>query len=259
IRAGDCFQALLSRRIDVPLDFEPSDLYRALRAINPSPYMYHLVLDGVEIVGSSPELLVRVSDSHITLRPIAGTRPRGATPAQDEALSAELLADEKERAEHVMLVDLGRNDVGRVAKYGTVKVTELMKVEKYSHVLHIVSQVEGDLNDGLSALDVFRATFPAGTMTGAPKIRAMEIIDELEPVSRGPYAGAIGYIAAGGKRMDMAITIRTCIIADGVASVQAGAGIVADSVPEREWEETSSKAQALLSAIASVRQVGNSV
>jgi anthranilate synthase component 1 len=258
IRAGDCFQALLSRRIDVPLDFEPSDLYRALRAINPSPYMYHLVLDGVEIVGSSPELLVRVSDSHITLRPIAGTRPRGATPAQDEALSAELLADEKERAEHVMLVDLGRNDVGRVAKYGTVKVTELMKVEKYSHVLHIVSQVEGDLNDGLSALDVFRATFPAGTMTGAPKIRAMEIIDELEPVSRGPYAGAIGYIAAGGKRMDMAITIRTCIIADGVASVQAGAGIVADSVPEREWEETSSKAQALLSAIASVRRAGKS-
>jgi anthranilate synthase component I len=258
IRAGDCFQALLSRRIEVPLDFEPADLYRALRAINPSPYMYHLVLDGVEIVGSSPELLVRVSDSHITLRPIAGTRRRGATPAQDEELSAELLADEKERAEHVMLVDLGRNDVGRVAKYGTVRVTELMKVEKYSHVLHIVSQVEGDLNDGLSALDVFRATFPAGTMTGAPKIRAMEIIDELEPVSRGPYAGAIGYIAAGGKRMDLAITIRTCIIADGVASVQAGAGIVADSVPEREWEETASKAQALLSAIASVRQNGNS-
>jgi anthranilate synthase component 1 len=258
IRAGDCFQALLSRRIDVPLDFEPSDLYRALRAINPSPYMYHLVLDGVEVVGSSPELLVRVSDSHITLRPIAGTRRRGTTPAQDEELSAELLADEKERAEHVMLVDLGRNDVGRVAKYGTVKVTELMKVEKYSHVLHIVSQVEGDLNDGLSALDVFRATFPAGTMTGAPKIRAMQIIDELEPVSRGPYAGAIGYIAAGGSRMDLAITIRTCIIANGIASVQAGAGIVADSVPEREWEETTNKAQALLNAIASVRQDGKS-
>jgi anthranilate synthase component 1 len=254
IRAGDCFQALLSRRIDVPLDFEPADLYRALRAINPSPYMYHLVLDGVEIVGSSPELLVRVSNSRITLRPIAGTRRRGATTGQDDDLSAELLADEKERAEHVMLVDLGRNDVGRVAKFGTVRVTELMKVEKYSHVLHIVSQVEGDLNDGLSALDVFRATFPAGTMTGAPKIRAMEIIDELEPVSRGPYAGAVGYIAAGGKRMDLAITIRTCIIAHGKASVQAGAGIVADSVPEREWEETRSKAQALLSAIASVRK-----
>jgi len=253
IRAGDCFQALLSRRIDVPLDFDPADLYRALRAINPSPYMYHLVLDGVEIVGSSPELLVRVSDGRITLRPIAGTRPRGKTTADDDRLSADLLADEKERAEHVMLVDLGRNDVGRVAKYGTVKVTELMKVEKYSHVLHIVSQVEGELNDGMSALDVFRATFPAGTMTGAPKIRAMEIIDELEPVARGPYAGAIGYIGAGGMRMDMAITIRTCVIADGTASVQAGAGIVADSVPEREWEETRSKAQALLSAIAAVR------
>ena len=254
IRAGDCFQALLSRRIDVPLDFDAADLYRALRAINPSPYMYHLALDGFEIVGSSPELLVRVSNGRITLRPIAGTRRRGATAAEDDELSAELLADAKERAEHVMLVDLGRNDVGRVAKYGTVKVTELMKVEKYSHVLHIVSQVEGELNDGLSALDVFRATFPAGTMTGAPKIRAMEIIDELEPVSRGPYAGAIGYIAAGGKRMDLAITIRTCIIADGKASVQAGAGFVADSVPEREWEETRSKAQALLSAIASVRR-----
>ena len=254
IRAGDCFQALLSRRIDVPLDFDTTDLYRALRAINPSPYMYHLVLDGVEIVGSSPELLVRVSEGRITLRPIAGTRPRGKTAEDDARMSAELLADDKERAEHVMLVDLGRNDVGRVAKYGTVKVTELMKVEKYSHVLHIVSQVEGELNDGMSALDVFRATFPAGTMTGAPKIRAMEIIDELEPVARGPYAGAVGYIGAGGARMDLAITIRTCIIANGTASVQAGAGIVADSVPEREWEETRSKAQALLSAIASVRR-----
>jgi len=254
IRAGDCFQALLSRRIDLPLDFDPADLYRALRAINPSPYMYHLVLDGVEIVGSSPELLVRVSDNRVTLRPIAGTRPRGQSREDDEERAADLLSDEKERAEHVMLVDLGRNDVGRVSKYGTVKVTELMKVEKYSHVLHIVSQVEGELNDGLTSLDVFRATFPAGTMTGAPKIRAMEIIDELEPVARGPYAGAIGYIAAGGKRMDLAITIRTCVIAGGGASVQAGAGIVADSVPEREWEETRSKARALLSAIASVRR-----
>ncbi len=254
IRAGDCFQALLSRRIDLPLDFDPADLYRALRAINPSPYMYHLVLDGVEIVGSSPELLVRVSDNRVTLRPIAGTRPRGQSREDDEERAADLLSDEKERAEHVMLVDLGRNDVGRVSKYGTVKVTELMKVEKYSHVLHIVSQVEGELNDGLTSLDVFRATFPAGTMTGAPKIRAMEIIDELEPVARGPYAGAIGYIAAGGRRMDLAITIRTCVIAGGRASVQAGAGIVADSVPEREWEETRSKARALLSAIASVRR-----
>ncbi|HLA14140.1 MAG TPA: chorismate-binding protein, partial [Gemmatimonadaceae bacterium] len=254
IRAGDCFQVLLSRRIDVPLDFDPAELYRALRAINPSPYMYHLVLDGLEIIGSSPELLVRVSGSRVILRPIAGTRRRAAAPEGDERLAAELLADEKERAEHVMLVDLGRNDVGRVSEFGTVRVTEFMKVEKFSHVLHIVSQVEGTLRPGLSGLDVFRATFPAGTMTGAPKIRAMEIIDELEPVSRGPYAGAIGYIAAGGARMDLAITIRTCIVAGGKASVQAGAGIVADSVGESEWDETRGKAEALLSAIASVRR-----
>ncbi len=252
IRAGDCFQVLLSRRIDVPLAFDPSDLYRALRAVNPSPYMFHLVLDGMEIVGSSPELLVRVSDSRVTLRPIAGTRRRSATAAGDERLSEELLADAKERAEHVMLVDLGRNDLGRVAEFGTVQVTEFMKVEKFSHVLHIVSQVEGQLRPGLSGLDVFRATFPAGTMTGAPKVRAMEIIDELEPVARGPYAGAVGYIAAGGNRMDLAITIRTCIITNGKASVQAGAGIVADSVGEVEWDETCGKAEALLSAIASV-------
>ena len=254
IRAGDCFQVLLSRRIDVPLDFDPAELYRALRAINPSPYMYHLVLDGLEIIGSSPELLVRVSGSRVILRPIAGTRRRAAAPEGDERLAAELLADEKERAEHVMLVDLGRNDVGRVSEFGTVRVTEFMKVEKFSHVLHIVSQVEGTLRPGLSGLDVFRATFPAGTMTGAPKIRAMEIIDELEPVSRGPYAGAIGYIAAGGARMDLAITIRTCIVTGGKASVQAGAGIVADSVGESEWDETRGKAEALLSAIASVRR-----
>ena len=179
IFAGDCFQALLSRRIQVPHDFPSESLYRALRALNPSPYMYHLVLDGMELVGSSPELLVRVADRRVTVRPIAGTRPRGATPPDDERLSAELLADEKERAEHVMLVDLGLNDVGRVARYGTVAVTELMRIERYSHVLHIVSQVEGDLRDDVSGIDVFRATFPAGTMTGAPKVRAMEIIDEL--------------------------------------------------------------------------------
>jgi len=253
IFAGDCFQALLSRRIRVPHDFPSESLYRALRALNPSPYMYHLVLDGVELVGSSPELLVRVADNRVTVRPIAGTRPRGATAADDERLSAELLADEKERAEHVMLVDLGRNDVGRVASYGTVSVTELMRIEKYSHVLHIVSQVDGELREGVSGLDVFRATFPAGTMTGAPKVRAMEIIDELEPERRGPYAGAVGYIAAGARRMDLAITIRTCVIADGVASVQTGAGIVADSVPEREWEETENKARALLTAIGQIR------
>ncbi|HYD51441.1 MAG TPA: chorismate-binding protein [Gemmatimonadaceae bacterium] len=254
--AGDAFQVLLARRIEVPLDFDTAALYRALRAINPSPYMYHLVLDGVELVGSSPELLVRVDRGRVTVRPIAGTRPRGATPDADAAMSAELLADEKERAEHVMLVDLGRNDVGRVARYGTVQVTDLMAVERYSHVLHIVSQVEGALAEGRTAMDAFRATFPAGTMTGAPKVRAMEIIDELEPVRRGPYAGAVGYVAAGGRRMDLAITIRTCVAANGVAAVQTGAGIVHDSVPSTEWEETENKARAMLTAIGRVRGAG---
>ncbi|MEQ1690737.1 MAG: chorismate-binding protein [Gemmatimonas sp.] len=253
ILAGDVFQVLLARRMELPLDFSPTSLYRALRALNPSPYMYHLVLDGLELVGSSPELLVRVADGRITVRPIAGTRPRGRTADEDQALASELLADEKERAEHVMLVDLGRNDVGRLARYGTVRVTDLMTVERYSHVFHIVSQVEGDLSDGSSALDAFRAVFPAGTMTGAPKVRAMEIIDTLEPERRGPYAGALGIIGAGDTRMDLAITIRTCVIADGVASIQAGGGIVHDSVPEREWEETENKARALLTAIGRVR------
>jgi anthranilate synthase component 1 len=253
IRAGDCFQALLARRIELDADFDPVTLYRCLRALNPSPYMYHLVLDGVEIIGSSPELLVRLEDSRITVRPIAGTRPRGPDAARDDELSTELLADPKERAEHIMLVDLGRNDVGRVSRFGSVEVSELMRIEKYSHVLHIVSQVEGTLDRQRTAMDVFRATFPAGTMTGAPKVRAMEIVDDLEPVSRGAYAGAIGFIAGGGSTMELAITIRTCVIADGVASVQAGAGIVADSVPETEWEETESKARALLSAIGQAR------
>jgi len=253
IMAGDCFQTLLARRIELAHDFDSADLYRALRALNPSPYMYHLQLDGVELVGSSPELLVRVADGRVTVRPIAGTRPRGATPTDDERLTVELLADEKERAEHVMLVDLGRNDVGRIARYGTVKVSDFMTVERYSHVLHIVSQVEGQLRDGCSALDAFRATFPAGTMTGAPKVRAMEIIDELEPERRGAYAGAVGYIATGDERMDLAITIRTCVIAGGTASIQVGAGIVADSVPEREWDETENKARALLTALGRVR------
>ncbi len=256
IRAGDCFQALLSRRIDLPANFPSGTLYRALRALNPSPYMFHLVLDGVELVGSSPELLVRLADDRITLRPIAGTRPRGKSAEDDERLSKELLSDPKECAEHIMLVDLGRNDVGKVARYGSVVVSELMKIEKYSHVLHIVSQVEGRIKRDLSAMDVFRATFPAGTMTGAPKVRAMEIIDELEEESRGPYAGAVGYIAGGGRCMDLAITIRTCVIADGVASVQTGAGIVADSVPETEWNETESKAGALLAAIGQIRASG---
>ena len=253
ILAGDVFQALIARRIALEFDFDSTTLYRALRALNPSPYMYHLYLDGLELVGSSPELLVRVADKRVTVRPIAGTRPRGRTPEEDTALADELLADEKERAEHVMLVDLGRNDVGRLARYGTVEVTDLMVVEKYSHVFHIVSQVEGELRDEYSALDAFRAVFPAGTMSGAPKVRAMEIIDELEPERRGAYAGAIGYIAAGDQRMDLAITIRTCVIADGVASVQAGGGIVYDSVPEKEWEETENKARAMLTAIGRAR------
>jgi anthranilate synthase component I len=253
IVAGDAFQVLLARRFEMPLDFDPGTLYRALRALNPSPYMFHLMLDGMELVGSSPELLVRVAAGHVTVRPIAGTRPRGLTPDEDAALAAELLADEKERAEHIMLVDLGRNDVGRVARYGSVEVSELFGVERYSHVLHLVSQVDGALHPEHDALDALRATFPAGTMTGAPKVRAMEIIDELEPERRGPYAGAVGYIAAGAGRMDLAIAIRTCVIAGGVASVSAGAGIVADSVPHREWEETENKARALLVAIGMAR------
>jgi anthranilate synthase component 1 len=253
IVAGDVFQCLLARRITVPHDFSGTALYRAIRALNPSPYMYHLVLDGVELVGSSPELLVRVADGKVVVRPIAGTRPRGATAAEDAERGAELLADPKERAEHIMLVDLGRNDVGRVAKYGTVKVTELMQVERYSHVLHLVSEVEGDLRDAASALATFKAVFPAGTMTGAPKVRAMEIIDTLEPERRGPYAGAVGHIGWGDTRMDLAITIRTAVLAGGECSVQAGAGIVADSEPVSEWEETEAKARALLLAIGRVR------
>ena len=254
IAAGDAFQVLLARRIEVPFDFPSDALYRALRALNPSPYMYHLVLDGVELVGSSPELLVRVGGGRVTVRPIAGTRPRGTTPEQDAELMAELSADEKERAEHVMLVDLGRNDVGRIAQYGSIEVSDYMTVERYSHVFHLVSQVEGTLRPGLDALDAFRATFPAGTMTGAPKVRAMEIIDELEPERRGAYAGAVGYVATGGSRMDLAITIRTCVVAGGVANVQVGAGIVLDSVPELEWAETENKARAMLTAIGRVRE-----
>lgn len=254
IIAGDAFQVQLARRIDVPFDFSSTDLYRALRVINPSPYMYHLVLDGVEIVGSSPELLVRVTATGtVTLRPIAGTRRRGRTPEEDALMTEELMSDEKERAEHLMLVDLGRNDVGRVARYGSVRVSELMVVERYSHVLHLVSQVDGELQGGLTAMDAFRASFPAGTLTGAPKVRAMEIIDEMEPERRGPYGGAVGYISAGVKRMDLAITIRTCVIANGVASVQSAAGIVYDSVPEREFLEHRNKARALLAAIGQVR------
>ena len=253
IVAGDVFQALLARRIRVRRDFDATTLYRLLRSLNPSPYMYHLQLDGLEIVGSSPELLVRLQNDVVTVRPIAGTRPRGSTPDEDAALAAELSADEKERAEHVMLVDLGRNDVGRIAEFGSVRVAEFMSVERYSHVFHLTSQVEGRLASGRSAIDVFRAVFPAGTMTGAPKVRAMQIIDELEPERRGPYAGALGYIAADNARMDLAITIRTCVLSGDEASVQAGAGIVHDSDPAREWTETENKARALLTAIGRAR------
>jgi anthranilate synthase component 1 len=258
IVAGDAFQVLLARRISLEHDFDTTDLYRALRALNPSPYMFHLQLDGMELVGSSPELLTRVQDGRIIVRPIAGTRRRDGTVDGDERLSRELLADEKERAEHLMLVDLGRNDVGRVAAIGSVRVSELMVVERYSHVLHLVSEVQGQLRPGVSIMDALRATFPAGTMTGAPKVRAMEIVDELESERRGPYAGAVGYIAADGGRMDLAITIRTCVVANGVASVQAGAGIVHDSVPASEWDETETKARALLTAIGRARAIGRS-
>ena len=256
IVAGDCFQCLVARRIAVPHDFDGATLYRALRALNPSPYMFHLVLDGVELVGSSPEVLVRLQEGTVTVRPIAGTRRRGRTAADDARMAAELLADEKERAEHVMLVDLGRNDVGRLARFGSVQVTDFMVVERYSHVLHLVSQVTGDVGGEASAVDVVRATFPAGTMTGAPKVRAMEIIDELEPERRGPYAGAVGWIAMGDRAMDLAITIRTCVLAGGEASVTAGAGIVHDSVPALEWLETENKARAMLTAIGRVRGRG---
>src|SRR5690606_20653107 len=246
IAAGDAFQVVPSQRLTVELDAAPFDLYRALRSLNPSPYLYFLELDGVTLVGSSPEVLVRVEDGRVTVRPIAGTRPRGRDEAEDAALAQELLADEKERAEHLMLVDLGRNDVGRVARFGSVRVSQFMAVERYSHVLHLVSQVEGRLRAGLSAVDAFRACFPAGTVTGAPKIRAMEIIDELEPVRRGPSPGAVGYFAYGGGAMATAIAIRTLVVAAGQAHVQAGAGVVADSAPDREFEETLAKARALL-------------
>jgi anthranilate synthase component I len=250
VAAGDAFQVVLSQRLSVPLRREPLDLYRALRALNPSPYLFFLELDGTALVGSSPEVLVRVEDGTVTVRPIAGTRARAGGDDEDARRAEELLADAKERAEHLMLVDLGRNDVGRVARFGTVRVPAFMRIEKYSHVMHLVSQVEGELRAGLSALDVFRACFPAGTVSGAPKIRAMQIIDELEPVRRGIYAGAVGYFAWGGLNMDTAIAIRTLVASDGMAHVQAGAGIVADSEPAAEYEETLAKARALLRVLA---------
>ncbi|MDQ7842764.1 MAG: anthranilate synthase component I [Armatimonadota bacterium] len=255
IRAGDVFQVVLSRRFSMGLEgVDGLEIYRALRTVNPSPYMFFLDFAGVKVIGSSPELLVRLENGVVETRPLAGTRPRGATEAEDLTMEAQLLADEKERAEHVMLVDLGRNDLGRVCAYGTVRVTDLMSVERFSHVMHIVSDVQGRLRAGLDAVDVLRACFPAGTVTGAPKVRAMEIIDELEPVARGPYAGAVGYLGFSGN-MDTAITIRTIVATGERAYLQAGAGIVADSVPEREYVETVSKAKALVRAIERVGRV----
>ena len=248
IEAGDIFQVVLSQRFSAPYDGDGLDLYRVLRAVNPSPYMFYLRTRDVTLVGSSPEPLVRVEGDTVLTRPLAGTRPRGADLAEDGKLRADLLADEKERAEHVMLVDLGRNDLGRVCTPGSVTVDELMEVENYSHVMHIVSNVTGTLASGKTAFDALRATFPAGTVSGAPKIRAMEIIRELEPAARGPYAGTVGYVGLDGA-MDMCITIRTFVIAGGRAYLQSGAGIVADSDPQREYEETLHKAEALHRAL----------
>ena len=244
---GDIMQVVLSQRTSKPYAASPVALYRALRSLNPSPYMFYYHFGEFHVVGASPEILVRLEGDTVSVRPIAGTRPRGKTAQEDAALAADLLADPKERAEHVMLMDLGRNDVGRVAQTGTVKVTENMQIENYSHVMHIVSNVDGKLKPGLNAMDVLRATFPAGTVSGAPKVRAMQIIDELEVSKRGIYAGAVGYLGFNGD-MDLAIAIRTGVIKDGMLHVQAGAGIVADSVPQSEWIETQNKAKALLRA-----------
>lgn len=247
IKAGDIMQVVLSQRMSIPFAAPPLDLYRALRRLNPSPYMYFLNLGDFHIVGSSPEILVRLEDDVITVRPIAGTRRRGDTEQRDKELETELLNDPKELAEHLMLIDLGRNDAGRVSEIGSVKLTDKMIVERYSHVMHIVSNVTGKLLPGLDAMDVLRATFPAGTVSGAPKIRAMEIIDELEPVKRGVYSGAVGYLAWNGN-MDTAIAIRTAVIKDDVLHIQAGAGVVYDSVPQSEWDETMNKGRAVFRA-----------
>ncbi|ATE58712.1 anthranilate synthase component I [Thauera sinica] len=244
---GDVMQVVLSQRMSKPFAAHPMALYRALRSLNPSPYMFYFNFEDFHVVGASPEILVRLEDDTVTVRPIAGTRKRGATATEDAALEEDLLADQKERAEHLQLLDLGRNDAGRVSETGTVKVTEQFTIERYSHVMHIVSNVEGRLKDGLDPLAVLRATFPAGTVSGAPKVRAMEIIDELEPVKRGIYAGSAGYLGFHGD-MDVAIAIRTAVVKDGIIHVQAGAGIVADSDPDSEWQETQNKAKATLRA-----------
>jgi anthranilate synthase component 1 len=252
IFAGDIFQVVISQRFQTQLDVEPFNIYRALRAINPSPYMFYLKFGGLKIIGSSPEILVKVNKGDVQLRPIAGTRRRGETPEEDQALEKELLADPKERAEHIMLVDLGRNDCGRVCEFGSVRVSDFMVIERYSHVMHIVSNVTGKLRKEYDGVEVLKACFPAGTVSGAPKIRAMEIIDEMESVKRGPYAGAVGYFSFDGN-LDSCITIRTIIVKDDVAYIQAGAGIVADSQPENEYYETVNKAKGMIKAIEMAR------
>jgi anthranilate synthase component 1 len=253
IRAGDIFQVVISQRLAVPLEVDPFEVYRTLRVVNPSPFMFFLRTPQCTLVGSSPEIMVRVVEGKVTVRPLAGTRRRGRTEEEDRQLAEELLADPKERAEHVMLVDLGRNDVGRVARYGSVEISDVMVIERYSHVMHITSNVTGQLKEGCDAFDALAACLPAGTVSGAPKVRAMQIIDELEPHRRGPYAGAVGYIDFAGN-MDTCITLRTLVVQNHAAYVQVGAGIVADSVPEREYEETLNKARGLLKAIEITQQ-----
>jgi anthranilate synthase component 1 len=253
IRAGDIFQVVISQRLEVEIRSDPFEIYRSLRVVNPSPFMFFLRCPEVTLVGSSPEIMCRVVDGKVTVRPLAGTRRRGHDEEEDRALAEELLADPKERAEHVMLVDLGRNDVGRVAKYSTVTLSDVMVIERYSHVMHITSNVTGDLADGRDAFDALRACLPAGTVSGAPKVRAMQIIDELEPHRRGPYAGAVGYFDYGGN-MDTCIALRTLVVKNNTAYIQAGAGVVADSVPEREYQETLNKARGLLKAIEITEQ-----
>ena len=256
ITAGEAIQVVLSQRLAQPTDVPPFEIYRALRSINPSPYMFFLDFKDFHIIGASPEILVRAEDGMVMTRPLAGTRQRGKTPEEDARLEQELKSDEKERAEHIMLVDLGRNDIGRVSQPGTVEVSELMDVERYSHVMHLVTHVQGKLRNNMSAFDALRACFPAGTVAGAPKVRAMQIIAELEPQKRGPYAGAVGYFSFSGN-MDMAIAIRTMVVNKGIAYTQAGCGIVYDSVPEREYEETMNKARALLKAISQAEGTGS--
>ena len=255
IKAGDIIQVVLSQRFSAKVRSKPLDIYRALRSVNPSPYMFLLELGDFSLVGASPEVHVRCEDGHVEIRPIAGTRKRGVTPAEDEALAKDLLADGKERAEHLMLVDLARNDIGRVCDFGSVRVEEFMVIERYSHVMHIVSQVEGKLQPGRTVYDLMRATFPAGTVSGAPKIRAMQVIAEQEAAQRGPYAGAVGYFSFNGN-LDCCITLRTALLKGGRAYVQAGGGIVDDSTPENEFQETVNKSMALRKAIALAESFG---